>query len=283
LLFGLGLPHLVLKLFFLLMIAQYLTSFTSVLVGVKRPPSPPVRRYGELVKYSYSFPSRHVAIDTILCFVCWQVAQVFGWQPTILWYCMILLYLLKSIVGDVYLWYNWVEDGGAGIFVACVAFYAERLLPIIDHLSSLRGLAGVEQWLVVALFCAVMVFHPQPKEKCPCLVDTARFTGAGLGAFLGYWLQSESVPLEIPTAGVSFFGYVVRTYTGMIMMMLTEMLARFFLVTIFFRLPLVRRWDDSRFQEFWTNGYIWSRFWSHVAFAAVCFLGGQRIIPKVMF
>ncbi len=135
---------------------------------------------------------------------------------------------------------------------------------------------------MIALFCGVMVFHPQPKEKCLCLVDTARFTGAGLGAFLGYWMQSDSIPLAVPTDGVSPFGYIVRTYAGMTMMVLTETVVRVFLEKIFFQLPLIRRFGDDPFKTFWTNRYIWSRVWSHVAFAAVCFLCGQRGIPLLV-
>jgi hypothetical protein len=145
-LFGLGVPGEALQLFYLLTLVHVVASFINDFIGVKRPPSPPVRRRGASYHLAeYAFPSRNAAVATILCIVsCRAAVEVFHWQPATLLYGVGIARLLQVVAADVYLGLHWIDDGVWGIVTGCFVFCAAMWSSSIsDHLSSLRGLVGV--------------------------------------------------------------------------------------------------------------------------------------------
>ncbi|CAD6889489.1 unnamed protein product [Tilletia controversa] len=178
----------------------YLTSAIKDLVCVPRPLSPPVVRLSVGTHHlEYGFPSTHSANAVSIALYCYlwvtearSAAAMTGqggagWYESRIWEVMLSYYTLSVVGGRIYAGMHSFTDCIAGsIMGALITMVQWWLFPLMERCLI------VPDWTVPAVIIpvglAMVNFHPQPMDDCPCFEDAIAFIAVAMGVTLGRWI-----------------------------------------------------------------------------------------------
>ncbi|KAK8843376.1 hypothetical protein IAR55_007033 [Kwoniella newhampshirensis] len=169
----------------------YISSFSKDLVCVPRPYSPPVIRLSMSTHHhEYGFPSSHstnsVSIALFLGQWIFEAREYFGWNVVMSTWSMLFFYAASVVGGRVYTGMHSTADilGGTAMGIACWALW----IFVGD---------GVEEWvntgtslvpaLSIPITLALVRYHPEPVDDCPCFEDAIAVLAVINGLFVGHW------------------------------------------------------------------------------------------------
>ncbi|KAL9935556.1 hypothetical protein V8E36_005904 [Tilletia maclaganii] len=199
--FWLGSPYFGRGLINVLAMGVYTTSALKDLVCVPRPFSPPVVRLSVGTHHlEYGFPSTHSANAVSIALYCylWIVdyrsaaAQAgqggSGWLDSWLWEIFLSYYALSVVGGRIYAGMHSLTDCVAGsVMGALITLVQWWLFPLMEHCLN------IPDWRVPAFIIpvglAMVTFHPQPMDDCPCFEDAIAFIAVMMGVTLGRWFN----------------------------------------------------------------------------------------------
>lgn len=163
-----------------LAIGVYITGYVKDLLCLPRPRSPPLHRIstsGSAVQ-EYGFPSTHScnALSVILVFM------VENNPPTVVyWICTILG--ISIVSGRLYTGMHGFIDVVSGLVFGWIAWLMSCQAVKWFH-AALHGQPSFP-WLNLSLLglatAAMIIFHPQPVDPCPCYDDSVAFLSVVFG------------------------------------------------------------------------------------------------------
>ncbi|WVW79260.1 hypothetical protein I302_101227 [Kwoniella bestiolae CBS 10118] len=179
----------------------YISSFAKDLVCTPRPYSPPVIRLSMSTHHhEYGFPSSHSTNSTsiALFFGEWlyNLRDHVGMPTVIAGWIFLAIYAGSVIGGRLYTGMHSTADiiGGALMGTFCWLFW-------IFVGDQTEAWVNTGTWLVpaisVPLTLAMVHYHPQPLDDCPCFEDAIAVLSVILGSFLGHWwgvVTGQAVP-----------------------------------------------------------------------------------------
>lgn len=303
--FALGHPRVTVHLCLVMSLAQLATSVIKDLAQVPRPFYPPVIRVGgNSYKAEMSFPSGHSSGAVLLAYINARfINEIYFSSPSsslsssnnVLVVAVGVAYVLQVAFSRVYLGMHWPRDivGGllVGIVIATIhgGFGGDAFLDSL--LASVNLHAGIAEFLLsvalptLLIGMSFLIFHPTPDAACPCILDTARFIGAALGAIFGVWAHgvadgaavtsflpmskhingfggANDIPYSPPAE--SWPEALALMVLYMALMVVNEIVVKSVLEKLV--LPKILG-KDRMMKRHWTAVYVWARFFSHVAFS----------------
>lgn len=196
-----GWPQEAMRIVSMLFLGQYICSFLKDYGNCQRPPCPPLQVLGNPIthKTEYGFPSSHAAHSGIFAYFFYTTICKYVF-PGSQWFALFfsLVYLLHIGFSRFYMAMHWRMDVIAGWVIAIVvtALHAAWIDQLENRILNTRGnIFGY----VLALVCGVglSALHPIPKDKCPCYVDSMKFTGVLIGMFFScWWIYSVNGTLQ---------------------------------------------------------------------------------------
>lgn len=256
-----------------------------------------VRVGGDNYKSEYSFPSGHTSGAVCLAYINGRYA--FEHKVATLEVCCVLgaLYIVSVGFSRLYLGMHWPGDVMAGLWLGMFLVTSHMFLHVdkmIDWLLA-SGHNPIAVCCTIAASFLIVRLHPRPGPcACPCLVDSARFSGAALGAVLGVWgwyHHPAALAAAQSLAPATTWGTVaIRTVCAMLQMVAAETLVKSVLVEPILRVAEERvsfaPWfllsDEASndagkkkrtIKGHWTSSYLWSRWISHVVFSFALLFG----------
>ncbi|WWC97890.1 hypothetical protein V866_004778 [Kwoniella sp. B9012] len=192
----------------------YISSFAKDLVCTPRPYSPPVIRLSMSTHHhEYGFPSSHStnSASIALFFGQWlyELRGHVGMPTVIVGWIFLTIYAASVIGGRLYTGMHSTADiiGGGLMGTACWLLW-------IFVGDQTEAWVNTGTWLVpgitVPLTLAMVHYHPQPLDDCPCFEDAIAVLSVILGSFLGHWwgvITNQAVPalLQREPFGRGFF------------------------------------------------------------------------------
>ncbi|KAK0548549.1 Long-chain base-1-phosphate phosphatase [Tilletia horrida] len=198
--FWLGSPYFGRGLINVLAFGVYLTSALKDLVCVPRPLSPPVVRLSVGTHHlEYGFPSTHSANAVSIALYCYlwvldyrsAAAQAgaeggAGWLDSKLWEVFLSYYALSVVGGRIYAGMHSLTDCIAGSILGALITWAQWwLFPLMER--SLVITSWVVPAVIIPVGLAMVTFHPQPMDDCPCFEDAIAFIAVAMGVTIGRW------------------------------------------------------------------------------------------------
>ncbi|KAE8216731.1 hypothetical protein CF327_g177 [Tilletia walkeri] len=177
----------------------YLTSALKDLVCVPRPLSPPVVRLSVSTHHlEYGFPSTHSANAVSIALYCylWVIEarsaaamagqDGAGWFESRIWEVMLSYYTISVVGGRIYAGMHSITDCITGsIMGALITMVQWWLFPLMERCLIMPD------WTVPAVIIpvglAMINFHPQPMDDCPCFEDAIAFIAVTMGVTVGRW------------------------------------------------------------------------------------------------
>ncbi|WWD21106.1 hypothetical protein CI109_105587 [Kwoniella shandongensis] len=169
----------------------YISSFSKDLVCVPRPYSPPVIRLSMSTHHhEYGFPSSHstnsVSIALFLGQWIYEARDRIGWSAVLAAWFALFFYAISVVGGRFYTGMHSSADiiGGSLMGVACWILWI-----VVGNASEAWVNTGT--WLVPALAIpitlALVHYHPEPVDDCPCFADAIAVLAVVMGSFVGHW------------------------------------------------------------------------------------------------
>lgn len=229
-----GWPEEAMRIVSMLFLGQYICSVLKDYGNCQRPPCPPLQVLGNPAthKTEYGFPSSHAAHSGIFAYFFYTtiVKNVF---PGASWLALLisLVYLLHIGFSRLYLAMHWRMDivGGWVIAIVVTALHAAWIDRLENRILNTSGSAVGYIVLIIVGF-GFSTLHPTPKDKCPCYVDSMRFTGVLMGMFLScWWIYSVNGTLQTRERADLFqdtmlsWHFVLQLMTGIVMAVLVKL------------------------------------------------------------
>ena len=213
---------------FLLCMGLYLTDILKDTFSLPRPPSPPVAKpvgsTEQNFMLEYGMPSTHSCLAAIVAWYWTYMAVVSGaslWAVVGVALCG-MLYVAAVGVGRVYLGMHFPGDVAAGLVCALVVIVswtgALRVAVTWAMTPDETSPGCLVVPLVVLTAHVLVVFHPTPKDACPCFLDSVRFVWTNVGSILGGRASVVTPPR-------TFMDMAVRLMVGGLLVALTKTFA----------------------------------------------------------
>lgn len=186
-----GYPHEAVKALSMLLLSQYTSSLGKDLASCPRPPCPPLKLHGnaDLHCAEYGFPSSHASHSLTFSYFFYQfmIKHVFP-ESTFLCVIIPLIYFAHVLFSRIYLSMHWPMDmvAGCALGLFSVSFHAAFINHIeYAFLTNPPGLLGRG---AIVFACLLLIWMlPLPIDRCVCVTDAVRFSGAYIGACFGFW------------------------------------------------------------------------------------------------
>ncbi|BGP32684.1 Long-chain base-1-phosphate phosphatase [Rhodotorula toruloides] len=184
---GRGLLH-------VLAIGAYVTSVAKDAFSVPRPYSPPIVRLSVgSHALEYGFPSTHSsnACSMALFFASLVLERWEGhWAVSAGAVGMAAFFAWSVTFGRLYTGMHSITDVVIGSLIGILIFTLHRaILPFVDPL--IFGTAWKATLASIPILLALVTFHPEPAEECPCFEDAVAFLSVVQGVTMrdAYWPQ----------------------------------------------------------------------------------------------
>ncbi|KPI83680.1 putative sphingosine-1-phosphate phosphatase [Leptomonas seymouri] len=175
----------------LLWLGQYVTGTLKDSVRCPRPPCPPLQLRGKRFTHDneYGFPSTHSSHSGVFSYFLYcELLRLFPTHAFLCWLAALFFFANVSF-SRIYLGMHWIGDliGGWMVAFLSVLFH----VAFLDQWeASLLCWSNPPWWAFLLLYIAFHILsmaHATPHDPCPCYMDSMRFTGVMVGAYLGFW------------------------------------------------------------------------------------------------
>ncbi|KAL1406027.1 Long-chain base-1-phosphate phosphatase [Vanrija albida] len=196
----------------------YTSCVAKDLVCSPRPYSPPVTRLSVSTHHrEYGFPSSHSAnASSIALFVAgwlWEERETVGWTWLAFGWSLLLVYYVSVAGGRLYSGMHSTIDVGGGTILGVLCW-------LIWHYAASASEAWVNSGTVlvpivmIPATLALIHYHPETPDDCPCFEDAIAIMAVILGSFVGHWDKA----LNNRNYGPSIwrYGAVVGAFLGLL-------------------------------------------------------------------
>ncbi|ORY26226.1 phosphatidic acid phosphatase type 2/haloperoxidase [Naematelia encephala] len=203
-------------------LGTYLSSFAKDLVCTPRPYSPPmVRLTMSTHHHEYGFPSSHstsaVSIALLASEWLFRHRDQVGWSALLLGWSFLAVYMVSVAGGRLYTGMHSTADviGGSLIGAICWLLIAVFGAPILAWLDSGSSLVP---GIMVPLILALVHYHPEPVDDCPCFEDAIAFISVILGSCLSSWFMATHPSFVSPdrVLGISEYHVTLRPLVALV-------------------------------------------------------------------
>lgn len=221
----------------------YSSSFAKDLVCTPRPYSPPmVRLTMSTHHHEYGFPSSHStnSVSMALFLGEWllETRAVVGMPGVLLGWTVLTIYAASVVGGRLYSGMHSIADivGGSLMGVGCWAMWS-----IIRNASEAWVDSGHNSvpTITILLTLALVHFHPEPVDDCPCFEDAIAILSVVLGSYVGHWLSTQPDANLPPAPSLTTYGGVlgltialIRVTTGIGVLFAWRLFAKAVLLTV---------------------------------------------------
>ncbi|BGP25213.1 Long-chain base-1-phosphate phosphatase [Rhodotorula toruloides] len=187
-----GDPHIGRGLLHVLAIGAYVTSVAKDAFSVPRPYSPPIVRLSVgSHALEYGFPSTHSsnACSMALFFAGLVLERWEGhWAVSAGAVGLAAFFAWSVTFGRIYTGMHSMTDVAVGSLIGIFIFTLHRaILPFVD--PFIFGMTWKATLASIPILLALVTFHPEPAEECPCFEDAVAFLSVVQGVTMrdAYW------------------------------------------------------------------------------------------------